>query len=142
MDIDEYTLECLDNLIQKYVINHRVLIEHDKEITVENRKMRTTVLTGLFSSGMTVYTNTIDCWIKENPKDKLQTEFRRKYINVLIARMVMYATVHRLNHTTITCKAKSTKAKIDYFGFWRRRANVFYNALFRACFFQKVFRHV
>jgi len=88
MEIDEYTLECLDNLIQKYVINHHVLIEHDKEITVENRKMRTTVLSDLFSTGMTVYTNTIDCWIKEDPKNKLQTEFRRKYIMLCLFRHV------------------------------------------------------
>ena len=88
MEIDEYTLECLDNLIQKYAINHHVVIEHDKEITVENRKVKTTVLSGLFSSGMTVYTNTIECWIKENPKNKLQTEFRRKYIMLCLLRHV------------------------------------------------------
>lgn len=88
MEIDEYTLESLDNLIQNYAINRHVSIEHDKEVTVENRKMRTTVLSGLFSSGMTVYTNTIECWIKEDPKNKLQTDFRRKYIMLCLLRHV------------------------------------------------------
>ena len=54
MEIDEYTLECLDNLIQKYAINHHVVIEYDKEVDVNSRKMKTTVFNGLFSSGMTM----------------------------------------------------------------------------------------
>lgn len=88
MEIDEYTLECLDNLIQRYAINHHVSIKYDKDVTVQNRKVKTTVVNGLFSSGMTVYTDTIECWIKENPKNKLQTDFRRKYIMLCLLRHV------------------------------------------------------
>lgn len=68
MEIDEYTLESLDNLIQNYATNRHVSIEYDKDVTVQNHKVKTTVVNGLFSSGMTVYTDTIECWIKEDPK--------------------------------------------------------------------------
>ena len=88
MELNEYLLECLKNGITNYVINHGLLIEHNKEITVEDRKVKTTVLNGLFSSGMTVYTNTIDCWIKEDPNDKIQCEFRRQFILLCLLRHV------------------------------------------------------
>lgn len=88
MEIDEYTLECMDNIIQNYATNRHVSIEYDKEVDVEGRKMRTTVFNGLFSSGMTVYTDTIRCWIGEDPSNTIQAEFRRKYIVLCLLRHV------------------------------------------------------
>lgn len=88
MEIDEYMIKMMDETIQYYTINHGVVVEHNKKITVENRNVETTVLNGRFSSGMTVYTPTIDAWIKENPKNKLQTEFRRKFILLCLLRHV------------------------------------------------------
>lgn len=37
---------------------------------------------------MTVHTSTIDSWVKENPNDKLQTEFRRLFLEVCLIRHV------------------------------------------------------
>lgn len=78
IDYDD-KISIIDNLCQFYTINHNLLIEHGKKITVENRPVQTTVISGLFESGMIVYTSSVDVWIKEN-KNPNEAKYRQKWI--------------------------------------------------------------
>lgn len=84
----EYLLETISNLQINYGLNHGVKIEYDKDVKVDDETYNSTVLTCKFCSGMVVCTPTIESWIKENPKDELQTKFRQKFVAFCLMRHV------------------------------------------------------
>ena len=81
----EYETECIEKLAQYYILNHKVKIEHDKQITVEGRKYVTTVLNGVFSSGMIVNTQGVNAWMES---DKEQKPVKQKWIEYCLLRHV------------------------------------------------------
>lgn len=85
MDDVEYTTEIMEKLAQYYLLNHKVKIEHDKQITVEGRKYVSTTIHGLFDTGMIVTTAGVDAWVKENDASK---PVKQRFIEWCIMRHV------------------------------------------------------
>lgn len=81
-------IDTLTELSKLYILRNNILIEYDKEITIEGQKMRTTVLNGRFSTGMTVFTQTMNSWVNEDPENKKLVEYRRKYLEFCLLRHV------------------------------------------------------
>lgn len=103
----EYYTEAIDKISAAMVIRNKIKIEYGKKVTVDDLTQETNVINGLFPSGLIVITSTIQEWVNA-PDDKALSEFRHKYIQLLLLRHcsgdwgIMHLEDRLANETALT----------------------------------------
>lgn len=81
-----YYNKVLDEISKNLILRNKIKIEYGKKVTVDDLTKETTVITGLFSSGLIVTTSSINRWVRAHPENEEMCRFRTNYIQMLLLR--------------------------------------------------------